>query len=316
MSSDAIQPRNGANLIECGEGWEAMNRNPFIFRHRLADHPLFQIPQLVNVADRVVERGDTNKWIVVGDKSLDVLPGKERLSQALSRIEEGETWLKMSSLHEIDPAYDELLRTILTEMEELTGLPIQRTMTWRGITVFVASPKKVTPYHFDHDTNFLFQIKGDKDVYLFDSHDRSVLTEEEIELFYAGNPMAGKYRADLENRGALYRLSPGAAVHQPPLAPHLIINGNNVSVSVSIFFSFAEADSQAKVYQANYCLRKLGLRPTPPGNSSLIDGLKIGALSSVSKRRPKTQNELLYSGFKNITNPFREARKLVQERGR
>jgi hypothetical protein len=66
-----------------------------------------------------------------------------------------------------------------------------------------------------------------------------VLTENEIEQFYSGNHMPGIYREEVLESGTLFHLTPGTAVHHPPLAPHMVTNGNNVSVSVSVWFTLA-----------------------------------------------------------------------------
>jgi hypothetical protein len=87
----------------------------------------------------------------------------------------------------LDRNYNHILRKPIGEIEDLTGLRLRHDIGWSGITVFVASPNMVTSYHFDNETNFLFQIRGEKDVRRFDPKNRFVLTESEIERFYAGN---------------------------------------------------------------------------------------------------------------------------------
>jgi len=289
--------------------WEALNRSAFKFRHRLENHPLFEISRLAKIAESVT---NNKKLYVTSDEDLNGLPVKRRFAESLRRIEGGSHWLKLSGLQEVHPDYNELLQTFLLELEDLTGLPVRRTATWAGLTVFIASPKMITPYHFDHDTNFLFQIEGEKDAYLFDPTDKSVLTEDEIEHFYRGEAMAGKYRDELIGKGQAFCLTPGTAVHHPPLAPHLIKNRNNVSLSVSMFYADSSLDIRARVYQANYCLRRLGLQPRPPGASPVSDRLKSMAIGALSKSNPKTQDELLYSGIKRIFLPYRVGSWIVQ----
>jgi hypothetical protein len=169
----------------------------------------------------------------------------------------------------------------------------------------------VTPYHFDHDVNFLFQVHGEKDVWLYDQDDRFVLTEDEIEAFYRGNPTAGIYRDELGDKGTRYHLSPGIAVHQPPLAPHLIRNGSSVSVSVSIYFALRSLDIRARIYQANACLRQLGMHPLSPGLSPARDWLKSATVQMISKRKPSSQSELLFSGMRRISASLRLANRVV-----
>ena len=289
--------------------WENLNRAPFTFRHSLENHPLFEISKLVKVAEAAIEKRGPRKVYIPNDEELNKLPWKKRLPEALRRIEGGSLWLKLSGLQELDPDYEDLLQTFLLEIEELSGSPLRRTASWAGLTVFIASPNVVTPYHFDHDTNFLFQIKGEKDVHVFD---RSVVTEEEIEYFYTGEAMAGKYRDGMINKSEAFHLTPGIAVHHPPLAPHLVKNGANVSISLSMFYADRSLDERAKIYQANYCLRRLGLKPQPPGQSIFRDRLKNTAIGAFSKWNPKSQDELLFSGIKRVLSPQRGANWIVR----
>jgi hypothetical protein len=75
-----------------------------------------------------------------------------------------------------------------------------------------------------------------------------VLTENEIERFYAGNPVAGIYREEVLVSGTFFHLTPETAVHHPPLAPHIVTNGNNVSVSASFAFALAPELYRARIY--------------------------------------------------------------------
>jgi len=300
------------------ETWNALGRSPFVFGHQLAHHPLFDLSQLANLARSVVRRGDPNKFGVRFESSgrldrfdVELLARQGQLAEIVECIGQGGVWLKMSSLHELDPAYERLRADYIAELEELTKLRLRDEISWSGLSVFVASPNMETPYHFDHDMNFLFQIQGEKDVFLFDQEDRFVLTEQEIEQFYRGRAFAGLLREETRHLGKKYRLVPGLAVHQPPLAPHLICNADNVSVSVSIWFALRTLDRRAKIYQANACLRQFGWRPTPPGASGMSDRLKVAALSAVSKPNPATQRELLYSGIDRISAPARLAKRML-----
>lgn len=103
-----------------------------------------------------------------GTRNSTAPPWQGSLPQAIRRVEEGGIWFKLSSLEELDRDYDHILRKTIGEIEDLTGQRLRHDIGWSGITVFVASPNMVTSYHFDNETNFLFQIRGEKDVRLFD----------------------------------------------------------------------------------------------------------------------------------------------------
>ncbi|WP_426528008.1 hypothetical protein [Bradyrhizobium sp. McL0615] len=311
LGSDFDRGKSGSGVIEVERksDWDALNRSPFTFRHHLEHHPLFAIPRLVNIAESAVEKRGPRNVYVPDDPELKNLPWKQRLPEAVRRIEGGSLWLKISQLQELHSDYRDLLQDILAQMEDFSGLPLRRTVTWAGLTVFIASPNVVTPYHFDHDTNFLFQIRGEKDVYLFD---RSVVLEQEIEHFYAGDLMAGKFREGMIDKSGVFHLAPGTAVHHPPLAPHLIKNADNVSISLSMFYADRFLDERARTYQANYCMRRLGLRPRPPGQDPFRDRLKSAAINIFSKSHPKTQDDILYSGIRRVLSPRRGANRIVK----
>src|ERR1700730_824137 len=316
LSNRIEQTKNGTRVIGLDNAgiWKQLNRAPYLFHHTLANHPLFDIPQLLTLAKGVIDRGDQTKFAlrVEGDAKFNSAPWQDSLPQAIRRVEEGGVWFKLSALEELDRDYDDILRKTIGEIEDLTGMPLRHDIGLSGITVFVASPNMVTPYHFDNETNFLFQIRGEKDVRLFDPQNRFVLTENEIERFYSGNYMAGIYRDEVLESGTLFHLTPGTAVHHPPLAPHMVTNGNNVSVSVSMWFTLSPVIYRARIYQANYCLRHLGVQPLPPGKSRFRDKLKNRTFEMLAKSNPASTDQLLYSGMNRLKAPFRLAKRMIQ----
>jgi hypothetical protein len=294
------------------------NRDSFAFRHALAGHELFTIPRLAGLAERILQSGTPARFSVFDASKTGAgtkfhqMAHREKVADTVRRLEDGGVWMKLSMAHEADPEYGVLLEQISAELEALSGYNLRQETTWKTMTLFLASPGIVTPYHIDHETNFLLQIQGEKDVALYNARDRSLLTAEEIERFYAGagSVDAANWRDDLGERGTVYRLVPGLAVHHPPLAPHWVRNGQNVSVSVSIGFCLRELDARAHVWQANYCLRRLGLRPREPGVSPRADRLKHAVVRAISKRNATDRDDILFSGVHRISAPLRLAKRL------
>jgi hypothetical protein len=62
-------------------------------------------------------------------------------------------------------------------------------------------------------------------------------------------------------------------------APHWVKNDNNVSVSLSINFEWKD-ESLYNVYRANCFLRKMGIKPQPPGRSHFTDSIKNTAIAA------------------------------------
>ena len=292
------------------------NRTSFAVRHRLAGHPLFETQRLARLAEALHRRGDRDKFVALGARDTTTgtrfsdMPRLPAAADTLRHLDEIGTWMKLSHAHEVDGDYRELMDGLLLELEALSGEPLHDLISWKMLTIFLASPRITTPYHIDHESNFLLQVRGSKEVCLFDGLDRSVLPVGEIERFYGGNAEAARYRADLGDRGTVYRLTPGIGVHHPPLAPHWVRNGDEVSVSVSVSFCLRPLDREAKIHQANMVLRRLGLHPATIGRHPMRDRVKDATIRMLSSRHPATRSEMLFSGVRRLGAPVAAARRI------
>lgn len=294
------------------------NVEAFQFRHDLATTGIFSLSRLSQVAERMLARGDLKKFVVLGGKfslanaKFHAMPAQERLVETIRHLEDANVWLKLTSVNTADSDFQEVMQAALREIEQLSGLPLRKEITWAGLTMFLASPRVTTPFHIDHESNFLFQVQGEKDVSLFDPSDRALVPIDQIERFYAGDFEAAQYREEMQNRGKVFRLTPGTVVHQPPLAPHWVQNGDNVSVSVSIGFCLRSLDRRARIHQVNHFLRRFGLPPSPPDQSRTRDAVKMACIGMVSKRNPSTPDEILFSGLSRLAAPPRAIKRLVR----
>jgi len=300
------------------------NLHSFKFNHTLHRSGLFEIPRIVELAKRMAEKngdfcalnfkhGSIATTFADGsaDARLGARPQSERLDETVARLGETGTWIKLARVQDFDAEYAEVLDTVTSELESLSDFPLRKDMTWVSMTLLLASPKISTPFHLDHETNFLFQLQGSKDVCLFPPTDRELVSDQEVENYYSGNFDAARYREEMQDRGTVYRLNPGEVVHHPPLAPHWVRNGDSISVSISINYCMKSLEKRARVYQANYILRKMGLTPLPPGRSPFRDSLKRKILSTLEHRNPKTFSEVVHAPINRLKSPLNAVRRLV-----
>ncbi|SDB82210.1 cupin-like domain-containing protein [Paraburkholderia lycopersici] len=292
------------------------NLRPFKFNHILHQSGLFEIPRIVEVAQRMLEKNGNVCAINFKNGSLDTkfsaMPHSKRLTEAFSRVGENDSWIKLTQAQLYDADYAHVLDTITSELEELSDFPLRTDMTLVTMTLLITSPNVSTPFHIDHETNFLFQLQGSKDVCLFPATDRELVPDQEVERYYAGNFEAARYRREMQNRGTIFRLSPGEVVHHPSLAPHWVKNDDNISVSISINYCMKSIEERARVYQANYVLRMMGLKPLPPGVSPLRDSLKRKVISTLEHRNPKTFSDVVHAPVTRLKSPLNAVRRLVK----
>ncbi|MFD1559281.1 transcriptional regulator [Paraburkholderia silviterrae] len=266
---------------------ENFERKSFEVSHHLVCHPLFQLPQLMDLADRTLRTRPSDLYYDMGD----IAPGQKWKDtnrafsplNALRQLEDSNAWFIFRSTQR-DPAYAELYRHAIAEIKDMVGGGIESKISKEDIIIFVTSPKRVTAYHIDRECNFILQIHGKKDLYVFDREDRQILPEVELERFWALDNNAANYRPELQNRARSYKLAPGNGVHVPVNCPHWLKNDDNISVTLSVNFQFVDS-MRADVYRANYYLRKLGINPNPPGRSAVRDRAKAMAFSTANAAR-------------------------------
>jgi hypothetical protein len=327
LASTSFQLPSDDRILEaCGKEFKSsFNLHPFKFNHTLHRSGLFEIPRIVELAKRMIEKnGDfcalNFRHGTIGrkfgddteDTKLSAMQQSERLDETVSHLAENCTWIKLVRVQNYDSEYAEVLNAITCELEGLSDFPLRKDMTWVTMTLLLSSPNITTPFHIDHETNFLFQVQGTKDVCLFPATDRELVPDQEIERYYSGDFSAAFYRQEMQDRGTVFRLIPGEVVHHPPLAPHWVKNGDNISVSISINYCMKSLERRARVYQANYFLRKMGLKPVPPGRSPLRDSLKWSVISTMEHRHPTTFSEVVHAPVTRLKSPLVAVRRLVK----
>lgn len=265
---------------------QALHKKPFPVRHPLAEHPLFAVDALIPVAEAAAKRrgdlyadaGDltlSDKW---GTTPTPTMP----IPELIERIETAGAWIVMKHV-EVDPKYKALLDDYADFVRGIAGPEGAKLLRNPEMLVFITSPNRKTPFHFDAEVNFLVQVSGSKDLWVCDPLDRAITTEEEIERYYGETITAGTYKPHAEQRATQFFLGPGDAVHIPTHGAHWVQNHNAVSVSLSLNMEFPNW-MQADVYKANHYLRRLGFTPRSPGHSIMADrskALVIGAMRSV-----------------------------------
>lgn len=268
---------------------EDFDHRPFEFQHNLTDHPLMQLPELMKLADRSIKErpgsiyydmGDlpvTQRWDEIPDRPFSAL-------ESMERIETCGAWFLFKKIQQ-DPEYKEFLGRGWQEIKARIAPDLNSRILREDALIFITSPKRIAPYHIDRECSFLLQMRGTKKLYIFDRSDRDVLTETELERYWTVDHNAPTYKPHLQDRAITYTLRPGMGVHIPVNWPHWLQNDDNVSVSLNVNVQFKDT-SRANVYRANYALRRLGLKPSPPGMHPDVDRLKALSMIPVMATKP------------------------------
>jgi hypothetical protein len=261
------------------------NRSSFLFTHALQRNPLFELPSLVELAQRRPPRSDLAYWSngkVGVDERWDAKVAPRRsLSDTVAHIADNDSLVLLKHL-ERDAAFGPCIREICDTVIELCGPAMREDVLIGRGTLLLASPGRLTSYHLDADVNFLFQIAGDKWLSVFDQTDRTLTPHQELESYYDGDPNGAVFKESRQQDGIRYQLGPGLGVHIPSMAPHWAQNRERPSVALSINFDLRSVVRLGRIYHFNCKLRRHGIAPRPPGTSRWRDTLKLAALQGLT----------------------------------
>jgi hypothetical protein len=254
-------------------------------KHRLSRHPLMSTEKLCELAlrlpkDRVRyhegERAFENYWGAM----FELDKSRSGLERAIDNLPHGKAFVQLNGVR-ADPQYRELVDDFLDEIVPCLA-PDDRSLINRDASAFLASPHSVTPFHLDHDQNFLCHIRGPKRLWVWDPDDRVVVSARSLEHFFkVGTGKDIGYREEFAARAHVFELQPGDSVFMPMGAPHAVKTGSGVAVTFSMLMNTPSSMMEADIWRANYRLRQLGLDPLPVGASHLRDSLKAKVLRAI-----------------------------------
>ena len=249
-------------------------KKPFRLQHGLANSPLFALPKLVELAKSLPRDAiEYNSGKVsIGAKPEDVPKIDRPAEDVIKSIETANAWMVIKHA-ELVPEYRAMLEFFVREANAAAGRKPSDYSDLQGF-IFISSAKATTPFHNDAEENILIQIKGDKFVRTFDNDDRSLISEEDMEISPSKHRNK-KYEDWYEQRATLHTLKPGDAVHMPYMIPHWVSTGSTYSISMAMTWKTPEVIRLNKIRLINGTLRHYGLAQRPPGISPALDAAKV-----------------------------------------
>jgi hypothetical protein len=279
--------------------------------HALADHPLLQIDALVELGKRQQDRKlvRTHSADATAGTSFADAPQLHRNAKdavaTLADIAQARAWMSLLNV-QADPVYRVLIDEVL---EEIRPIACRRDpgMCYRAGWIFVSSPGAVTPFHMDHEHNFILQIRGTKRLYTWDPFDRVVVSERAQELFHDQHSRElVVWNEAFRKRARVFELAPGLGGYMPSTTPHLVENGDGPSITIS-FTYYTDATRQRELlYRGNARLRRLGVEPTPVGASPGRDRVKHAVLSGFTEAKNAVRRAL-GRGIRENDQPYAPA---------
>ena len=267
-------------------------RENLTFAHDLHTRPMFTDEGLAEVLDQyprdrlgVFTMGhDPVAWTTWQRGSAGELSG----AQLLEAAKQGRIWLNLRDTGRHLPAYAELCEEIFAEKAAKTGVKTLK----RDVGLLISSANAQVFYHLDVALVSLWQIRGQKRVWVYPVADPYVsdLTLERIVL----RETAEQFPFDpaWDEGAEVYDLTPGKMVTWRQNAPHRIVNGPMLNVSLSMEFMTPPGIMRANVIYANAVLRRrLGARPRVQGGFTPVGLGKVAIARGAKALKLQKPNE-------------------------
>jgi hypothetical protein len=121
---------------------ENFNRLPFQLSYSLGNHPLFEIPCLVELSQFL-----SRDAVTVYTDDPEVQQGWDRTNrlgmgaaECLTNIQTLKSWILLKDIQN-DPAYNNFIDQLIRELETMINHPLRSDITWIDSYLFIASPR-------------------------------------------------------------------------------------------------------------------------------------------------------------------------------
>ena len=172
--------------VDAAQFADAFAKRSIHVNHNLADHPLFTMDAIMELADRLppdlVRRERGQLPIDNAEGYVDV--GEGPPSETISNIESNGFRVSLREIQH-DPVYAELIYECLDQVAPLVAAR-EGGMSKRAGYLFISSPAATTPMHFDVEHSFLLQVKGAKNVSVAAFERRPELLQRERDRYIDG----------------------------------------------------------------------------------------------------------------------------------
>lgn len=265
--------------------------------HTLSSHPLLQLDALIELGKRQQARrlvrthsADAGAGTSFAD-APNLHPNARSAAETLADLAAAKAWTSLLNV-QADPTYRALIDEVLDALRPV----IDRRdpgMCYRAGWIFVTSPNAVTPFHIDHEHNFILQILGTKRLYVWDPFDRAIVSERAQERFHDEHSRElVTWDEVFRARAQVFDLAPGMGGYMPSTTPHMVENGPGPSITISFTYYTDATRRRELLYRGNARLRRLGLSPAPVGASPTRDRLKAAVLDGYSVARATVRRAL------------------------
>lgn len=265
--------------------------------HRLADSPLFTDAALA----RLIEKSPREKYHVNYSQKTPGNPPKRREgeirdlsgTEVLDVVKTGNIWINLTAPADVDPAYGDLLEDIYAEFEDrVPGFKSYK----RRLTLLISSPNVSVKYHSDVPGQSLWQVRGEKKLYVYPNK-APFISQPALEKLILGQLRETDmpFEPWFDDYAEIHDLTPGQMIHWPLNGPHRVVNGNMLNVSFTTEHWTNELRKSYAVNYANGIIRgATGAKSLSQQTTGLSYYAKLGLAAGVKFTPLNPQKQKVY----------------------
>ena len=226
-------------------------------KHTIHDLPMFTDEKLIALLDiyprdklQIFTMGsdpcDRSEWQPVDNRGVSG-------ADIWAAVAKGRLWVKLMRLDLVEKSYgalvEDLYKQMASQCEKIDRL-------WTRPLVLISSPGAQVYYHADPQPTMLWQLKGQKRVWIYPVQEQ-YLSAELMEQIYAGEiDEEAPYESEFDQGAEVFDMRPGDLLCWPLNAPHRVVNQDSVNVSLSIPFGTQQGEQRSQLFLANLWLRR------------------------------------------------------------
>jgi hypothetical protein len=225
--------------------------------------------------------------------------------ELVARVHEGRIWLNLREANHFLPQVSAVEDDIVADLAR--DCPKLKTFK-RDLGLLISSPRAQVLYHFDVAMVALFHIRGRKTFYLYPTDapfvtprmvERAILRETSEMLIL---------EPSWDDSAEVRRLKPGDWIAWAQNAPHRIVNGDDLNVSISMEYLTPRAALRANQLYTNGMMRKaFGWKVDPSDEFTLGNLAKAVAARALKKMKPLPASEPWSPQFNLANEPAQTA---------
>lgn len=174
-------------------------------------------------------------------------------AEIVEAVKRGTIWLNLRRANFEVPDLKHPADEIYGSLQSATGQRIRK----RDLSVLISSPRVQVHYHLDIPLVALFQLRGEKRIWMYPRTEAMAPSEYIEDIIHMSREEELPYRKSHDDEATVYDLTPGKGLTWPQFLPHRVQNADCMNVSLSCEYMTLNSLIRANAIYTDGLLRRI-----------------------------------------------------------